>query len=185
MPYRTESTVIDGRTWEMRTHPGSEAIDLKMGLGKYLPANILQILICAQSAPEAMDALDAPEIKAAMLAAIYGYSAPAGSNGDGRPLSYWVRESMRYTTVDPLPFGVDIKGSAYEHFDEVFSGDLDGVVEVMKWLLSVNFTKPSSSNQSPDGEGTPSSEAPTEGSSRRPSIRVSSSPAKTPPETST
>ncbi len=186
MPYREARAKIDGRVWEMRTHDASEAIDLMKGLGKYLPANILQILILAQVNAEAIEKLNEPSIMAAMLAAVYGHSPVVASDKDSaKDLSYWIRECFKHTTVDPLPFGVNVKGSAYDHFDTLFSGDLNGVVEVLKWLLPANFTKPPSSPPSPDGEDIPSSEDPTKASSPQVSIRVSSSPAKPPPETST
>lgn len=184
MPYREAKTKIDGRVWEMRTHDASEAIDLMKGLGKYLPANILQILILAQVNPAAVDQLKDPEIMAAMLAAVYGHSPTVAPDKDSaKDLSYWIRECFKHATVDPLPFGTKIKGSAYEHFEILFSGDLGGMVQVLMWLLPSNFTKPDSSNLSPSGDDTQSSEAPTAASSHPMSIRVSSSPVK--PQTET
>ena len=153
--YREATETINGRTYRMRTLPASEAIDLMKGLGKYLPEKILHILILAQVNAKAVEDLKSPKVLAAMLAAVYGHQPQvAGDSDPSKDLSHWARECFKYCTVDPLPFGKDLKGSAYEHFDELFSGDLGELVEVLLWLLPANFTKPSISEGAQNGSDT-------------------------------
>jgi hypothetical protein len=123
-----------------------------------------------------------------MLAAVYGHqpAVPEGANPQ-QDLSYWARECFKYCEVHPLPFGNNIGGSAYEHFDSIFSGNLGEMVEVLLWLLPLNFTKPDSeSGQHQDGDHTQAQpEAGIQASGTLPSIKRYKPPAKSPTETST
>lgn len=184
--YREETATICGRTYTMKTHPGLTAIDLQKGLGKYLPKKVLMILIMAQANRSAIEQLREPEVMAALLASIYGHQPELAADREpSKDLSFWIREALRYTMVDPLPFGVDARGSAYEHFDEIFSGNMGELIEVLMFVLPANFTTHSSSSPSPSGDDTPKPEEDTQGSSPKVSIKRRSSSSKTATATST
>ena len=180
MPYRESSATLCGRTYTMRTHPATEAIDLMKCLGKYLPQEIIEILIRAQVEVEATAQLKTANVMSVMLARIYGYHPPVADGSDAsKDLSFWARECFKYCSVSPLPWGVDLPGSAHEHFDQLFSGNLGEMVEVLMWLLPANFTTPSTSIPSQNGESTRGPGGPAQESTFQKSTQGSSSSSKT------
>jgi len=166
---RESTTQICGRTYSITTHPTDEGLRLMFGIGKLLPQKVLQLILMAKDeSAETLQALRDPEVMAGLLASVYRYASDESHTA--------IHDAFKYCTVHPLPFGKAMAGSAYEHYDALYSGNYGELVDAMIWILVENFKQPSASkvDQSSAGTDTPSSEGHIGESTPTVSVRVSS-----------
>lgn len=144
-----QTTTIDGRFYRSRALPTMTALDIQRRLTQLLTEPIF--LLFAAGDAKAKEGLKNPGVRAEIVYSINTRAKP----GDLDVL----REMLTLTWCSSIQLGdTTIEGNVAENFDEHFRGDLTHLMNVVEWVIGVNFAGPFGGSHLKSGTSTPTPE---------------------------